>query len=264
MFRSELVVQLSIYFMKYYSHLGCLLLSSLTLHPLSCATNTKERGIIESSESFMSGGKKIQVETFAPVTVGRFPTVLVLHSSAGTILGKGSLVMLCRKLAAEGKMAMLVHYYDRTNTHWSDDEKIRKLWPTWAQTIKDAVSYAASDPRSKPEAIGLFGYSLGAYLAVAVASEDARVSAVVEVAGGIFVNPSPNMKRMPSMLILHGRQDQRVSVTQAYELERAARKLGARPKLHIYEGEGHVLSREAMQDAIARTLKFFAANLSAN
>lgn len=220
--------------------------------------------VMETTESFMSGGKKIEVETFAPSSAGRFPTVLVLHSSAGTILGKGSLVSLCRKLAAEGKIAMLVHYFDRTDTYWSDDEEIHRLWPTWANTVKDAMTYAASQPRSKPDAIGLFGFSLGAYLAVAVASEDARVTAVVEVAGGIFDNPSPNMQRMPPVMILHGREDQRVPVARAFEFERAARKLGARPALHIYENEGHVLSSEAMHDAIVRTLKFFAANLSAS
>lgn len=227
----------------------------------SCSTTSTRPGIVERNESFMSSGHKIKVETFAPSTTGRFPTVLVLHSSAGMIAGKGVLVDLCRKLASEGKLVMLVHYFNRTGTYWSGEATITKLWPTWAATVQDAVNYAAADPRVRADQIGIFGYSLGAFLAVAVASEDQRVSAVVEVSGGIFDALNSKLKRVPPTLILHGRADERVSVSYALGLEKVARKMGQPATMKLYDGEGHILKKEALSDAMERTLKFFATHL---
>ena len=209
----------------------------------------------------MSGGHRIRVETFAPSETGRHPAVLVLHSSAGTIVGKAPLVDLCRRLAAQGQLAMLVHYYDRTGTLWSGDKTITKLWPTWAATVEDAVNYAVSNPRVRPNSIGIFGYSLGAFLAVEAASRDKRVVAVAEVSGGIFDARQSTLNQVPPTLILHGRADERVSVSYALGLEKTARKLGQPATMKLYDGEGHVLKPPAMSDAMERTLKFFAAHL---
>lgn len=237
------------------------LLSLLSLCISSCAISPARNTVRERDESLMSGGHRIRVETFAPSETGRYPTVLVLHSSAGTIVGKGAIVDLCRKLAAQGKLAMLVHYYDRTGTIWSGNETITKLWPTWAATVQDAINYAASNPRVQPDSIGLFGYSLGAFLAVEAASQDKRVKAVVEVSGGIFDARQSTLDRVPPTLILHGRADERVSVSYALGLEKTARKYGHPAMMKLYDNEGHVLKTQALNDAMERTLKFFAAHL---
>lgn len=248
--------------MNHFSSPICLLLLSFCIS--GCTTSQVGRGIIERTESFMSGGRRIEVETFAPSTTGRYPTVLVLHSSAGMILGKSALVDLCRKLAAQGKMAMLVHYFDRTDTHWGSRAAIAKLWPIWAETVEDAMNQAAADPRVRPDSIGVFGYSLGAFLAVAVASKDKRVVAVVEVSGGIFDALKGKLKRVPPTLILHGKSDQVVSLSYALALAEAARKLGRPVSEKLYDGEGHVLSKQAMSDAMMLSLKFFDMHLPEN
>ncbi|RYD79487.1 MAG: hypothetical protein EOP84_12990, partial [Verrucomicrobiaceae bacterium] len=67
-------------------------------------------------ETFRSGGRKISVETFAPAGTDRLPAVLVLHSAAGTLVGKGELESFSRRVAAEGRIAFLVRYFDRTRT----------------------------------------------------------------------------------------------------------------------------------------------------
>lgn len=246
-------------FTPLYTVLGLCFLSMLAA---SCSTTSTRSDIVERNESFMSSGKRIKVESFAPSAPGRYPTVLVLHSAAGMLAGKGVLVDLCRKLAGEGKLAMLVHYYNRTGTYYSGDKTITKLWPTWAATVQDAVNYAAADPRVRADQIGIFGYSLGAFLAVAVASEDQRVSAVVEVSGGIFDALHSTLKHVPPTLIMHGRADERVSVSYATNLEKVARKHGQPATMKLYDGEGHVLTNEAMSDALERTLKFFGMHLA--
>jgi dienelactone hydrolase len=75
-------------------------------------------------EGFQSGGRKISVETFAPRAPGRFPGVLVLHSSAGTLFGKRELERFSRALAERGMVAFMVRYFDRTRTVFAGDKAI--------------------------------------------------------------------------------------------------------------------------------------------
>ena len=224
---------------------------------------TRSFAVEVRKEAFSSGGRKIRVELFAPKASGRFPAVLVLHSAAGTILGKGQLKDFSRALAERGMVALLVHYFDRTGTWWAGDDEIDRLSRVWIETVKDAVDFAAAHPRVCADRIGIFGYSLGAYIGIAVSARDRRVDAVAEVAGGIFEGFRPRMLRVPPLLILHGRVDQRVPVARAFELQRAARQLGREPRMKIYDREGHVLSKPAAADATTRTISFFRQQLRA-
>jgi len=84
------------------------------------------------------------------------------------------------------------------------------------------------------------------------------------VSGGTFDALKSKLKRVAPTLILHGRGDEVVSVSYALELAEAARKLGQPASIKLYDGEGHVLKKEAMSDAMSRSLKFFDELLPAN
>lgn len=219
--------------------------------------------IQEERASFMSGGRKISVETFAPAGVERLPAVLVLHSSAGTLVGKGELVRFSRALAAQGQVAFLVRYFDRTGTVIASGRDIDRFTAAWLATVRDAVDFAAAHPRVRANSIGLFGYSLGAYLAVAEASLDPRIDAVVEVAGGVLAGFEGRMRRLPPTLILHGTADERVLLSEAYEVQSAGRRFGSVVELKLFPGEGHRLSRSASEDASRRALRFLDQHLRA-
>ena len=236
---------------------AALLFASIT----NFAAGAERAPIDERREAFTSGGRRIAVKTFAPRGTDRFPAVLVLHSAAGTLLGNAPLERFARTLAQRGTTVLMVRYFDRTGTIFAGEDEIHRRWPVWNETVRDAVDFAVEHPRVQPDHIGLFGYSLGAYLAVSEATQDNRIDAVVEIAGGLFRGYEKRTQRVPPLLILHGRADQRVRVENAFELARVARARGRVPALKIYEGEGHVLSRAAMEDASARALRFFDTHL---
>ncbi len=218
-------------------------------------------GVEVKRESFLSGGRRISVETFAPQAAGRFPAVLVLHSSAGTLFGKGEMERFSRALAERGMVAFFVRYFDRTGSIFAGEKAIGENLHVWEDTVGDAMNFAAAHPRVRRGSIGIFGYSLGAFLAVSTASRDRRVGAVAELAGGMFDYLGGRLRRVPPTLILYGTADQRVDPRYARALEREARRLGARPVVHAYPGEGHVLSKPALADASRRALDFLTARL---
>ena len=218
--------------------------------------------IQEGRTSYLSGGRKIKVETFLPAGHERHPAVIVLYGSGGALLGTKEMVTYARQLAGQGMATFLVHYFNRTRSIVAVDRTITRHWPVWHDTVRDGVDFVAAHPRVRPEALGIFGYSLGAYLAVSESSEDPRIRAVVEMSGGVFDKLQGRTRRFAPTLVLHGALDERVPVGRVLTVQREARRHGVEPSVKIYETEGHRLSDAARADASKRALKFLSGHLA--
>ncbi|MCX6848087.1 MAG: dienelactone hydrolase family protein [Verrucomicrobia bacterium] len=116
-------------------------------------------------------------------------------------------------------------------------------------------------PQVRPGPLGMFGYSLGAFLTVGSATTDPRIGAAAELSGGLFDRLKEHTQRFPPMLILHGRKDTRVPLKFAEELQQEARRFQAQPAVHLYSDEGHALSTAAAADAVVRALTFLQQHL---
>ena len=206
--------------------------------------------------SFQSGGRTIGVEMFQPLNAMNAPAILVLHGAGGMDYGNEYVRQLATAFAANGYATLLVHYFDRTGTNYAADPIIRANFEKWLETIGDAVSFALQQPHIDPKRMALFGYSLGAYIAVAHASRDNRVRALVELAGGVDPEFAKTVHHLPPTLVLHGEDDRRVPLDRAKEFIQLLRKLSTPFATKFYPGEGHILSPLAAFDALSRGLTF--------
>lgn len=192
--------------------------------------------------SLQSGGKQISIDHFAPEHSekgGKYPAVIVVPGSGG---GGWYFERYAREFTATGCHVFIVHYFESTGTTCAVTQTIFKHLPDWQRTLADAVEHAAQQPGVDPNRIALLGISLGAYLSLAVASEDERICAVVDIFGGMPHHIAPQVKRLPPTLILHGDADSVVPVTEAYELEKILRRTRSEYQIKIFPGEGHRLS----------------------
>jgi carboxymethylenebutenolidase len=222
--------------------------------------------ITQSQLTFESGGRQIPVDCFLPVDVlpagatQRFPAVIGLHGSGGNSEGMAEPASL---LAVQGFAVYVPHYFERTGTTSAVDKAvIVRHFFAWAKTVWDAVSWVQQQPQVDPERIGLLGFSLGAYLALSVASVDPRIRAVVEYFGGFPKELKFFMRRFCPVLILHGDADMTVPVEEAYHLQQILEKKKIPSEMKIYAGAGHSFSDEVRQDANARSLAFLQKHLA--
>jgi carboxymethylenebutenolidase len=206
-----------------------------------------------ANTTFQSGGRSITVQEFVPVTPGRYPAVIALYGSGG--LREGWADQPARLMAGQGYSVFLVHYFDRTGTVRADRETTHRNFPLWMGTIGDGISFAARHAAVDPQRIGLLGFSLGAYLALAVASLDARVKAVVDFFGGL-PEDLHGFTRMPPTLILHGEQDHVVPVSEAHRQRELLERAGATYEIKLYPGAGHGFSVLQFLDAGQRSVQF--------
>ena len=211
-----------------------------------------------ANTAFQSGGSSVTVQEFLPKSAGRYPAVIALYGSGGTresIADQPS-----RLMAAQGYSVFLVHYFEQTGTARADRETTQTNFPLWMATIGDAITFAARHASVDANRIALLGFSLGAYLALSVASLDPRVRAVVEFFGGM-PEELHGFTRMPPTLILHGEQDRVVPVSEATRLQQLLERSGTPYEMKLYPNAGHGFNGMQWIDAGQRTVQFLRKHL---
>jgi len=210
--------------------------------------------VAQSQVSFESGGKPVRVDAYVPAAEALLPAVVALYGSGGGVEGMDEPAAM---LAERGFAVFVLHYFDRTGTTQATDKPtIMRNFPAWGKTVWDAVGFIARQPQVDPDRIGLLGFSLGAYLALSVASVDPRVKAVVEFFGGFPKEMKFFMRRLCPTLILHGEADATIPVQEAYDLQALLEKKGMPYEMKIYPGAGHGFENETWRDAGLRSLQF--------
>jgi dienelactone hydrolase len=205
---------------------------------------------------FESGGRNIRADRYSPTGTPSHRTVIVLYGAGGMIFDGPSMKRVARALANAGDAVYLLHYYNRTATVVALDSTMQKHFEEWLATVRDGISWAHSREKGS---IGLYGYSLGGFLAIAAASDNPLVGAVTEQAGGIWNSEEKRIGKMPPVLMVHGLEDKRVPVEKyAKPLLRVLRARGGHVETDFVPGEGHVFSESAMAVVRPKVAKFFA------
>jgi carboxymethylenebutenolidase len=211
-----------------------------------------------SNATFVSDGHSITAEQFLPKAPGRHPAIIALHGSGG--IREGWAEQPARLMAGQGYAVFVVHYFERTGTVWADHDTTRTNFPNWMRAVRDAIAFAAQHASVDANRIGLLGFSLGAYLALSVASVEPRVKAVVEFFGGM-PEELHGFTHMPPVLILHGEEDRVVLVTEATRLQRLLERTSTPYEMKLYPSAGHGFNGSQLFDAGQRTIQFLQRHL---
>jgi carboxymethylenebutenolidase len=198
--------------------------------------------------SYESGGKRISMDAFVPAGGGAHPAVIVLHGSGG--MWNPIYTQYAEQFSRVGYAVYVPHYFERTETHWADDAAIEKHFVEWKETIHGAIELVSRQPGVDASRMAIIGFSLGAFLGLAIAAEEPRIKAVVDFFGGMPEQLRDKCTRMPPVLILHGDADERVPLRWALELEELLKRCGTEYDIKVYGGEGH---RFGMMDAGCRS-----------
>jgi dipeptidyl aminopeptidase/acylaminoacyl peptidase len=210
--------------------------------------------------SFPSGGRAISIDEYSPAGGDKHPAVLLIHGSGGPLRG---LDPYAERASQFGVNVFVVHYFEATGHTWVSPAQIERYFLDWLQTVRAAVDYVAAHPRVDATRIGLMGFSLGAYLALALATEDRRIAAVAELFGGMPDHFVANAAKLPPVLILHGKDDPVVPVSEALKLEQLLKRNHVSYDIKLYKGQGHTLRGLAQMDAVRRIIAFFRQTLTA-
>ena len=222
-------------------------------------------------DAFSVGGTQVTVERYEPAAFGQAfcglrPAVIILHGADGLAQHGRSYREAAMALAQAGYSAYIVHYFDVTPGVAARGSVQPSAiqgpnFAAWLAAVSASIQWAACQPGVDPCRIGLMGFSLGSYLALAEAARNPQVSAVVDFFGGLPPEASSMVRRLPPTLIIHGEADQVVPVTEAFRLRDILVSRGAPYSLVIYPDAGHKLPERFRQDAAQRVLRFLSSYL---
>jgi carboxymethylenebutenolidase len=211
---------------------------------------------------FESGGRKIRADGYSPPGTPSGRTVVVLYGAGGMVFDGPSMRRMAGALNNAGDTVYLLHYYNRTGTIVARDSAMERHFKDWAETVRDGIVWVHGREAKGARPIGLYGYSLGGFLAIVAASDNPRVGAVAAQAGGMFSSAEKRLGKMPPVLMVHGLEDRRVPAEKyAKPLLRVLRERGGQVETEFVAGEGHVFSEAAMATVRAKVAKFFAREL---
>lgn len=227
--------------------------------------------------TYKSGGKDIQFESFEPSTTAQHPAVVILPGTFGMESPWGDDIRTFAKgLASAGIIAFIPSYFDRTGTRpgWETTELISKLvkdhGDEWNMAIEDGITYVSGLPNVDSDRIGLLGFSLGGNRALTLAMEPKRtvkIKRVVEFFGPTVSIPlSGDVAALPPLQIHHGDDtDKIVPPTETDALITRLKGAGKRENIDFvvyrYKKAGHGFQGKDLEDSRKRTLEFFKTGL---
>jgi dienelactone hydrolase len=213
--------------------------------------------------TFLSVDKRIHIDQHEPATPGRHPAILLLHGSGGNIGFWAD--QIAPYVTSRNISLYAVHYFESTGTSRADYATIIDgvHFPKWLATIADALAWMRTQPNVDPSRIALIGISLGAFLALSLATDPAaNIRAIVELSGGL---PDPYAARatsaFPPTLIFHGAEDTYVTVSDAEKLVARLTALKAPHEAHIFRNQGHFFSPTTQLQILLTTARFLSQHL---
>ncbi|HEV8029092.1 MAG TPA: dienelactone hydrolase family protein [Stellaceae bacterium] len=206
--------------------------------------------------SFASAGKSIGVDWHRAARPGIRPAVLMLHGRDGPDRFADAYRFAARELSERGYHVLFVHYFDASTDDTLFGGAGLANFFAWMRVVEDCVGWAGSQADVDPERVAVLGVSLGASIALAQASQDRRIKAVIDFYGMLPLPALAMTHRMPATLILHGAQDWVVHVAAAYQLDAFLKTIGATHETHIYPDAGHGFRDTVGADAVRRTIAF--------
>lgn len=192
------------------------------------------------SGEFQSGGKPVSEHHCAPETPGAHPAIIILYQGLGYSYEQDQYEDMCLDLAEHGYFAESIEYFSQTGvpstmTLSAASAADAANLPTFEREVKSGLDTLANNPAVDSKRVALMGFSMGAYLALAVgAQEHQRVAAIVEYYGALYPQFEPLAKDLPPTLILHGSGDQVVSVADARRLDQLMSQADRPHEIHVY------------------------------
>jgi dienelactone hydrolase len=218
-------------------------------------------------DRFVSGGTSIDIDVFTPAGTGRHPSTLILYGTFGLLPEyRDDIQSFGEALAANGIVALLPHYFDRTGTQPGAGAlaAIGQHYASWRQTCGDALLFARTHGRVNAGRLGILGFSLGGHFALSLAmTPPAGISlkCAVDFFGPVVSPPlTGNRAAMPPVLIHHGERDDLVTISDSRqlvsELRGAGKTEGVGYTLLTYRDQGHAFVGADLVAARSKTVEF--------
>ena len=207
--------------------------------------------------TFESHGKVIRAIHYRPVGEGRGSAIVMMHGSGGRIANRGPWHELAMRFARDGYQVLTPLYMDAFPDDGLRPERMMEAWRDVGEHAIDWFIDRGVDRRRT----GMFGYSLGTYVAVDGALGNSRAAAAIGLAGGVDVyTPRVPRRRLP-VLILRAENDTHVLPRNTAAWVDFLREHEIPVRVEVIAGAGHLFRPPEWAEIFARSSAFYGGNI---
>lgn len=244
--------------------LGTVFLMLLPIHLMAAAQS--RCSFKYSIRNLSYRGHTIPVEIYQPSGKAPHPAIFMIHGSAGAFTREKQTIPQQDNFgeltfAKNCYTVILPHYLASVGLNSIQSRpQMEELMPTLLDALQ-VVFHQFIQGASASVRVGVYGESLGGYLAIALASRELQVVAVSEFSGGLPLALMAAPGRQLDVLIQHGAEDSLVPQAEADTLADYYRRVTRNVQVHIYPGQGHYFDAPTRNAVLDRSLGFFNTSL---
>ena len=203
----------------------------------------------------------VRLDLYQPNDQQQHPTLLLLYGAGGLAFDGSRIRMYAQQLVRAGYIVYLLHYLDDTGGFMAGPWNYRKDFDEWVEAVRYAIAWIHKQPSSSAP-IGIYGYSLGGFIALEAASDNPQVGALVDHAGGWVEGQMKPLGRMPPLLLVHGQRDHRVPYKKYVQpLYSYLEQQHIAYESRVFPTQGHKFKPAELEDVRAQAIEFFRQHL---
>lgn len=227
--------------------------------PAGCTDDVPQRATRGNTE-FVSNSETVRGLIYKPTGPANGAAVVLLHSSEGLTVDAHAFDPHAIQLAARGYHVLVPNYFEARarKVPWNGRD-IR----LWEEAGHAAVAYMGTLEGVDPTRVGIWGFSLGGFIATdgsAHPDSTARVAIGVGTGEDIF-EPSRTRRELPMMLIEGYSTFPIISSATMRDLAADLRRRGATVEVQMLEAPERTMTGPVWCEVFQHTRRFLDANL---
>lgn len=224
-----------------------------------CPDDVPQRATRGNTE-FTSNARTVRALIYKPTGPANGAAVVLMHSSEGLGVDAHLFDPHAIQLAARGYHVLAPNYFEAwpRRVPWRGND-IR----LWAEAGHDAVAYMGTLEGVDPARVGIWGFSLGGFVATdGAAHPDSTARAAVGVGTGRAIFEGSRTRRELPMLLIEGFSTfPVVSVASMRDLATDLRRRGGTVEIQILETPDRTMTGPVWCEVFQHTRRFLDANL---
>lgn len=201
-----------------------------------------------------SNNRTVDAMVYAPRGAPNGAVIVMLHGPRGLRAELTSFDPRALQLASRGYFVVMPQYYDATS---NERERDKRNLDRWRDVADDVATRMNDVPGMDATRVGVWGVSLGGWLAAEGAMKNASLRSAVAVSAGGDMAPGRSFRRQVPILMINAASDPVVSAESVTELATDLRGRGAEIDARTVEGAAHFLAQPQWCETFTATREFF-------
>lgn len=227
--------------------------------PAGCSDDVPQRATRGNTE-FISNSQTVRGLLYRPAGPANGAAVVLLHSSEGLSVDAHSFDPHAIQLAARGYHVLVPNYFEARarKVPWRAND-VRQ----WEEAGHDAVAYMGTLEGVDPTRVGIWGFSLGGFVATdGSANPDSTARVAIGVATGSDISePERGRRELPMMLIEGYSTFPVIAPATMRDLASNLRRRGATVEVQMLAGSDRSMTGAVWCEVFQHTRRFLDANL---